>query len=76
MSGKYSNLVAKIFKIVTGKKVFVTGKFKSHRDNDAISCSVKANDGLLYPLEKQFIWLHRPPLVIRFDEVSTVEFQR
>jgi structure-specific recognition protein 1 len=30
----------------------------------------------LYPLEKQFIFIHKPPVLIRFDEVESVEFQR
>ena len=68
--------MAKAFKLITGKKVFVTGKFRGYRDYEAISCSLKANDGLLYPLEKQFIWLHRPPVLVRFEEISSVEFQR
>ncbi|GMH95800.1 hypothetical protein TrVE_jg12761 [Triparma verrucosa] len=76
LQGKFSNIMAKAFKLITGKKVFVTGKFRGYRDYEAISCSLKANDGLLYPLEKQFIWLHRPPVLVRFEEISSVEFQR
>ncbi|GMI02367.1 hypothetical protein TrLO_g14125 [Triparma laevis f. longispina] len=76
LSGKFSNIMAKAFKLITGKKVFVTGKFRGYRDYEAIPCSLKANDGLLYPLEKQFIWLHRPPVLVRFEEISSVEFQR
>lgn len=38
--------------------------------------SFSANDGHLYPLEKQLIFIHKPALLIRFDEVQHVEFQR
>lgn len=35
-----------------------------------------ANEGHLYPLEKQFIFIHKPAVLIRFEEVESVEFQR
>jgi len=37
---------------------------------------LRANEGLLYPLEKQFVFIHKPPVLIRFNEVESVEFQR
>jgi len=41
-----------------------------------VKCAFRANEGLLYPLEKQFIFIHKPPILIRFNEVESVEFQR
>jgi structure-specific recognition protein 1 len=76
MSGSLSNVIAKVFKIVTGKKVFVPGKYASARKSQCVSCANKASEGYLYPLEKQFIWLHKPPIVVRYDEIESVEFQR
>lgn len=35
-----------------------------------------ANEGHLYPLEKQFIFIHKPAVLIRFEEIESVEFQR
>ena len=43
---------------------------------NAISCSYKAATGFLYPLERGFIFIHKPPLHIRFDEVAAVNFAR
>lgn len=37
---------------------------------------ISANEGHLYPLEKQFIFIHKPAVLIRFDEIESVEFQR
>ena len=42
----------------------------------AISCSYKAASGFLYPLERGFIFVHKPPLHIRFEEVAFVNFAR
>ena len=76
MTGKLSNTMAKVFKNVTGKKVFVSGKYLSNRNSKSLQCSFKANDGYLYPLEKQMLFLTKPTILVRFEEIETVEFQR
>mmetsp|Transcript_18496 Transcript_18496/g.26118 ORF Transcript_18496/g.26118 Transcript_18496/m.26118 type:complete len:953 (+) Transcript_18496:319-3177(+) len=76
MTGSLSNLVAKTFKVIARKKVFVPGKFANASQQACVKCALRANEGHLYPLEKQFIFIHKPPVLIRFDEVESVEFQR
>ena len=48
----------------------------SHSATPAIGCSFKAAAGYLYPLERGFIYVHKPPIHIRFEEISTVNFAR
>jgi len=48
----------------------------SSRETNAVRCSLKANDGLLYPLAKSFIFIHKPTVIIKFEDVETIEFQR
>eukprot|EP00276_Gloeochaete_wittrockiana_P018562 CAMPEP_0184335630 /NCGR_PEP_ID=MMETSP1089-20130417/4169_1 /TAXON_ID=38269 ORGANISM="Gloeochaete wittrockiana, Strain SAG46.84" /NCGR_SAMPLE_ID=MMETSP1089 /ASSEMBLY_ACC=CAM_ASM_000445 /LENGTH=555 /DNA_ID=CAMNT_0026660399 /DNA_START=45 /DNA_END=1713 /DNA_ORIENTATION=- len=74
--GYVYDCVSKILKGLTGKKVFSCGSFKSHSQAPCVKCSLKANDGLLYPLEKSFFFLHKPPTYIRHEEVSWIEFSR
>mmetsp|Transcript_15908 Transcript_15908/g.44003 ORF Transcript_15908/g.44003 Transcript_15908/m.44003 type:complete len:800 (+) Transcript_15908:244-2643(+) len=76
MRGSLSNLVAKTFKIIAKKKVFIPGKFSNANQEPCVKCALRANEGLLYPLEKQFVFIHKPPVLIRFNEVESVEFQR
>lgn len=76
MQGHLCNLIAKSFKIITRKKVFVPGKFRNADNQECVKCALRANDGHLYPLEKQFVFIHKPPVLIRFDEVDSIEFQR
>ena len=76
MYGSLSNLIAKTFKIITKKKVFIPGKFANANQQACVKCALRASEGHLYPLEKQFIFIHKPTVLIRFDEVDTVEFQR
>jgi structure-specific recognition protein 1 len=51
MQGSLSNLVAKTFKVVTKKKVFVPEKFASANQHACVKCALRANEGQLYPLE-------------------------
>ena len=76
MRGSLSNLVAKTFKVIAKKKVFIPGKFSNANQQPCVKCALRANEGLLYPLEKQFVFIHKPPVLIRFNEVESVEFQR
>lgn len=76
MTGSLCNLIAKTFKVISKKKVFVPGKFESAYGTSCVKCALRANEGFLYPLEKSFVFIHKPPVLIRFDEVDSVEFQR
>jgi structure-specific recognition protein 1 len=76
MQGQLCNLIAKSFKIIANKKVFVPGKFRNADNQECVKCAVRANEGHLFPLEKSFVFIHKPPVLIRFDEVESVEFQR
>ncbi|CAM9671553.1 unnamed protein product, partial [Laminaria digitata] len=76
MIGPLHNLIAKIFKVLANKPVYVTGKFSSNSGAKAVKCALGANEGHLYPLNKSFIFIHKPTCIIGFDEIDSVEFQR
>ena len=76
MQGSLCNLIAKTFKIISDKKVFVPGNFANAVQQPCVKCAYKANEGHLYPLEKSFVFIHEPPLLIRFEEIESAEFQR
>ena len=42
----------------------------------AISCSYKAASGFVYPLERGFIFVYKPPIYIKYEEVKNVNFAR
>jgi structure-specific recognition protein 1 len=70
------SIINKLFHTLTGRKVTTPSAFKSHQGWSAIKCAFKANDGYLYPLERSFFFVHKPPTYIRFDEIANVEFAR
>lgn len=70
------NLFAKVFKVLSQSTVYVPKHFVSERGSHCVKCSLKASEGLLYPLAKSFIFIHKPTLIIKFDDVEQVEIQR
>ncbi|GBG75548.1 hypothetical protein CBR_g20179 [Chara braunii] len=41
-----------------------------------VKCSLKAEEGQLYPLEKSFFFVPKPPTLILHEEIQYVEFER
>lgn len=39
-------------------------------------CSYKAEDGYLYPLDRAFFYIQKPPMLIPHNEINSIEFQR
>jgi len=76
MTMPMSSLIAKVFKVLAQKKVFIPKQFQSARDSFCVRCSIKANDGLLYPLAKSFIFINKPTIIIKFEDIEYVEFKR
>jgi len=54
---------------LSGAKVTRPSTFRSCQDGYAVKSSLKAEDGLLYPLEKGFFFLPKPPTLIPHEEV-------
>jgi len=76
MTGKTYEILANLLKAVTGRKITQPGSFLGHSGMPVISCSHKASSGFLYPLEKGVIYIYKPPIFLRYDEIQRVEFER
>uniref|UniRef100_A0A1I7ZYX9 FACT complex subunit SSRP1 n=1 Tax=Steinernema glaseri TaxID=37863 RepID=A0A1I7ZYX9_9BILA len=76
LSGAVYENVASIFRVMVNMRITVPGKFLGHSGTSAIVCAHKQASGFLYPLEKGFLYIHKPPMYIRFEEVSTLNFAR
>nr|GLL39980.1 FACT complex subunit SSRP1-like [Ipomoea trifida] len=74
--GLIHDVFTKILRGLSGAKITGPGKFRSHTQGFAVKSSLKAEDGLLYPLEKGFFFLPKPPTLILYDEIDYVEFER
>lgn len=76
LRGETPKLVAMLLKHVTGKPVFRPGAFMSSSDAKCVRASLKSSEGLLYPLDKSFLFIHKPTTYVRYAEVESVELQR
>lgn len=65
-----------VMKVIINRKLTGPGRFTGHTGTPAIGCSFKAAAGYLYPLERGFIYVHKPPIHIRFEEIASVNFAR
>lgn len=63
-------------KVIINRKLTGPGHFTGNTGTPAIGCSFKAAAGYLYPLERGFIYVHKPPIHIRFEEIASVNFAR
>ncbi|XP_028127722.2 FACT complex subunit Ssrp1 [Diabrotica virgifera virgifera] len=75
-SGPTFEVMSNIMKNIINRKLTGPADFIGHSGTPAISCSFKAAAGLLYPLERGFIYVHKPPIHIRFEEIASVNFAR
>ncbi|XP_017786795.1 PREDICTED: FACT complex subunit Ssrp1 isoform X2 [Nicrophorus vespilloides] len=76
LSGPTYEVLGKVMKVIVNRKITGSGGFIGHTGTPAIGCSFKAAAGYLYPLERGFMYVHKPPLHIRFEEVLSVNFAR
>ncbi|KAL4097615.1 hypothetical protein QTP88_022358 [Uroleucon formosanum] len=76
ISGPTYEVLAQVMKAIVNRKITTPASFKGHSGTSAIGCSYKAAAGYVYPLERGFIYIHKPPIHIRFEEISSVNFAR
>lgn len=74
--GLIHDVFTNILRALSSAKVTRPGKFRSCQDGYAVKSSLKAEDGILYPLEKSFFFLPKPPTLILHEEIDYMEFQR
>jgi structure-specific recognition protein 1 len=82
-SGDLPAVVAKVFSAFCKRKVQMIknreGGFNSHIDDDkakSLRCSLKTNDGFLFPLDKSFFFIANKPVMVEFERISSIEFNR
>jgi structure-specific recognition protein 1 len=55
---------------------YVPKAFKSFRNDFAVRCNVKTAEGLMYPLAKTVIFINKPTIVCKYEDIEYIEFQR
>lgn len=76
VEGELPKVVASLLRNITGKRIFKTGEFVSRTGHKAFRSALKGNDGLLFPLDRSFFFIHKPATSIRHSEILGIEMQR
>ena len=76
LDGALYDSVSRLFKALVKVNIIIPGTFRTKKDDQAIKCSYRANAGFLYPLQKSFIFITKPVIYIRFEEIKFIEFAR
>lgn len=69
-------VLANILRGFTERRVVLPGTYLSNDSLIAISCSLKANEGQIYPLEKCLLFVTKPTLLIPYSEIQSITFSR
>jgi len=75
-SGASHKIIAKVFKTLTDKKVTVPKSYKGTTGERGLKCSLKAQEGYLFPLERSFFFGHKPIIYLRYEEIENIDFVR
>jgi structure-specific recognition protein 1 len=76
LKGELYDIVAKLFQSLIGAPVVIPGRFRSKKGASCVKCSLKANEGYIYPLERGLIFIHKPVVYISLEDIRHVEFSR
>lgn len=76
--GPLWEIFTKALRGLSAAKVTRPGAFREASGGGAqcVRCSYKSDDGHLFPLDKAFFYIQKPPLLITHDEITGVEFLR
>lgn len=69
-------IVTSLFKVLSNQKLTVPGNFSSTSEQSSVKCNVKANEGLLYPLDKVLLWVSKQPISVPYSDVHQIVFSR
>ncbi|KAI5284217.1 FACT complex subunit [Ascosphaera acerosa] len=70
-------VITKVFRGLSGKKVVMPSKdFTSHHGHSGVKCSIKANEGLLFCLDKSFMFVPKPATYIQIENISVIKMSR
>ncbi|EXJ70969.1 FACT complex subunit pob3 [Cladophialophora psammophila CBS 110553] len=71
------HVIAKVFKGLSGKKIIMPSKdFVSHHNMNGVKCSIKANEGLLFCLDKSFMFVPKPATYVPIDSIQSITMSR
>lgn len=72
-----ATVISKLFLGLSGKKVLQPSKdFSSHHQQSGVKCSIKANEGHLYCLDRALLFVPKPATYLAFDNITSITMSR
>ncbi|KAL9094078.1 MAG: hypothetical protein Q9165_003748 [Trypethelium subeluteriae] len=72
-----STVIAQIFRGLSGKKIITPSRdFSSHHQQSGVKCSIKANEGHLFCLDKSFMFVPKPATYLSLDQIQSITMSR
>lgn len=76
LTGNVMDNIAKLFNTIVNIGIIIPSKNYSFSKGPFLKCSFKANEGVLYPLERSLLFVHKPVMCINHDEIRQVDCAR
>ncbi|KAK4984481.1 FACT complex subunit [Elasticomyces elasticus] len=72
-----ATVISRIFHGLTGRKIVQPSKdFISHHQQSGIKCSIKANEGHLFCMDKSLMFVPKPATYISLDNIQNIVMSR
>lgn len=76
-SGPTFIVLTHLFRGLAGKKIISPSKdFSSRHQQSGVKCSIKANEGHLYCMDKSFMFVPKPATYVAMEHISTITLSR
>ena len=77
LEGPTIDLIGKVMKALVQRKITLpSDNFCGKHQLPVITCSYKSSSGVLYPLDRGFIFVHKPPIHVQNEEIAAINFAR
>ena len=74
---RMGTVIAKIFHGLTNKRLIQPSQdFSSHHQMSGVKCSIKANEGHLFCLDRAFIFVPKPATYTSFENIAVITMSR
>ena len=76
LEGTTKDNIAQLFNAIVNIGIIIPSKNFTFSKGAFLKCSYKANEGVLYPLEKSLLFVHKPVLCINHEDIRQVDCAR
>jgi len=76
LSGPTYEVLTKVFKVLSKKRMSIPKGFRTARGDSCVKCAVGNQEGHLYVLEKSFMFVNKPAMHLRFDDLEHVDLDQ